>query len=69
MAKKEGRSLSYIDCKELILESMNLYSKTTIVLDALDESNIECYNLAEILIDMLVNSRKPVKIFILSRLD
>ncbi|PON29844.1 hypothetical protein TGAM01_v201210 [Trichoderma gamsii] len=39
-AKQEGRSLSYTDCKDLILKSMNLYSKTTIILDALDESDI-----------------------------
>jgi hypothetical protein len=69
MAKKEGRSLSYTDCKELILESINLYSKTTIILDALDESDISSYNLAEIMIDFLNKSRKPVKIFISSRPD
>lgn len=68
-AKQEGRSLSYTDCKELILESMNLYSKTTIILDALDESDISYYNLAEIFIDMLDKARKPVKVFISSRPD
>lgn len=68
-AKQEGRGLSYTDCKELILESMNLYSKTTIILDALDESDISSYNLAEIVIDMLDKARKPVKIFISSRPD
>lgn len=68
-AKQEGRNLSYSDCKELILESMNLYSKTTIILDALDESDISFYNLAEIVIDMLDKARKPVKIFISSRPD
>lgn len=69
MAKREGRSLSYTECKELILESMNLYSKTTIILDALDESDITSYNLAEIVIDMMDKARKPVKIFISSRPD
>ncbi|KAM0456202.1 hypothetical protein ACHAPV_007450 [Trichoderma viride] len=68
-AKQEGRSLSYTDCKELILESMNLYSKTTIILDALDESDISSYNLAEIVIGMLDKARNPVKIFISSRPD
>ncbi|UKZ63692.1 uncharacterized protein TrAtP1_004917 [Trichoderma atroviride] len=68
-AKQEGRSLSYTDCKELILESMNLYSKTTIILDALDESDISYYNLAEIFINMLDKARNPVKIFISSRPD
>jgi hypothetical protein len=68
-AKKEGRNLNYLDCKELILESMNLYAKTTIILDALDESDIMSYNLAEILINMMDKATKPVKIFISSRPD
>ncbi|UKZ88575.1 uncharacterized protein TrAFT101_004327 [Trichoderma asperellum] len=69
IAKREGRNLSYTDCKELILESMNLYSKTTIILDALDESDITSYNLAEIIIDLMDKALKPVKIFISSRPD
>lgn len=48
---------------------MNLYSKTTIILDALDESDISSYNLAEIVIGMLDKARNPVKIFISSRPD
>jgi Cdc6-like AAA superfamily ATPase len=67
LAKKEGRDLSYRDCKELILDSMNLYSKTTIIVDALDESDITLYNLAEILIELMEKSTKPVKVFISSR--
>lgn len=68
-AKREGRELGYMDCKDLILESLNLYSKTTIILDALDESNITIYNLGTILIEMMEKSKKPVKIFISSRPD
>ncbi|KAL7942840.1 hypothetical protein V8C42DRAFT_330528 [Trichoderma barbatum] len=68
-AKREGRDLGYKDCKDLILESLNLYSKTTIILDALDESDISTYNLCTILIEMMENSRKPVKIFISTRPD
>lgn len=68
-AKKEMRKLSYKDCEELILESFNLYSKTTIVLDALDESDIGTYNLAKMLIQMTEKSRRPVKVFISSRPD
>lgn len=68
-AKKEMRELSYKDCEELILESLNLYSKTTIILDALDESDIETYNLAKYLIQMMEKSKRPVKIFISSRPD
>ncbi|KAH8120876.1 hypothetical protein FP744_10001343 [Trichoderma asperellum] len=71
MAKKEGHSLGLKDCKELILEFINLYSKTTIILDALDEASSTStnHNLAEILIDMMDKAKKPVKIFISSRPD
>ncbi|KAK0760717.1 LOW QUALITY PROTEIN: hypothetical protein N5P37_006915 [Trichoderma harzianum] len=68
-AKREGRELGYKDCKTLILESLNLYSKTTIILDALDESDITTYNLCTILIEMMEESRRPVKIFISTRPD
>ncbi|UKZ58129.1 hypothetical protein TrVGV298_011994 [Trichoderma virens] len=68
-AKIEGRDLGYKDCRDLILESLNLYPKTTIILDALDESDITTYNLCTILIEMMEKSRKPVKIFISSRPD
>lgn len=68
-AQREGRDLGYEDCKDLILESLNLYSKTTLILDALDESDITTYNLAEILIEMMKRSCKPVKVLISSRPD
>ncbi|QYT06145.1 Ankyrin repeat protein [Trichoderma simmonsii] len=68
-AKRERRELGYKDCKALILESLNLYSKTTIILDALDESDISTYNLCTILIEMMEESRRPVKIFISTRPD
>ncbi|KAL6693722.1 hypothetical protein J3F84DRAFT_379755 [Trichoderma pleuroticola] len=68
-AKKEGRELGYGDCKDLILESLNLYSKTTIILDALDQSDIAAHNLCTTLIELMENSRKPVKIFISTRPD
>lgn len=68
-AKRERRDLGYKDCKTLILESLNLYSKTTIILDALDESDITTYNLCTILIEMTEESRRPVKIFISTRPD
>ncbi|KAK1251159.1 hypothetical protein MKX07_005714 [Trichoderma sp. CBMAI-0711] len=42
---------------------------TTIILDALDESDITTYNLAEILIDLVEKAVKPVKLFISSRPD
>ncbi|QYT00330.1 hypothetical protein H0G86_007416 [Trichoderma simmonsii] len=67
LAKQEGRDLSFGDCKELILGSLNLYPKTTLILDALDESEISTYNLAEILVDLMERATKPVKVFISSR--
>lgn len=71
IAESEGRSLGLKDCKELILEFINLYSKTTIILDALDEASTTSmdHNLAEVLIDILDKAKKPVKIFISSRPD
>ncbi|KAL6814572.1 hypothetical protein J3E69DRAFT_112402 [Trichoderma sp. SZMC 28015] len=68
-AGREGRELGYKECKTLILESMNLYSKTTIILDALDESDITTHNLCTILIQMMEESKRPVKIFISTRPD
>lgn len=68
-AKKNGRELSYKDCEELILKSFDAYSKTTIILDALDESDIGTYNLAKALIQIAEESRRPVKVFISSRPD
>ncbi|KAL7798837.1 hypothetical protein V8C43DRAFT_328735 [Trichoderma afarasin] len=69
LAKQEGRDLSYKDCKELILISLNLYPKTTLILDALDESEISTYNLAEMLIELMKKATKPVKVFISTRPD
>lgn len=71
LAESEGRSLGLKDCKELILGFINLYSKSTIILDALDEASTTGtnHNLAEILIDIVDKANKPVKIFISSRPD
>lgn len=68
-AKREGRELVYKDCKDLIMESLNLYSKTTIILDALDESDITTHNLCTVLIEMMEESKRPVKIFVSTRPD
>ncbi|KAL6900454.1 hypothetical protein GGI43DRAFT_383929 [Trichoderma evansii] len=71
IAENEGRSLGLKECKELILEFINLHSKSTIILDALDETSTTStnHNLADILIDILDKANKPVKIFISSRPD
>ncbi|KAK5997061.1 hypothetical protein PT974_02412 [Cladobotryum mycophilum] len=66
-AKDKGTDLSYKDCKELILDSVALFSKTTLILDALDETDATTHNLAETLIEIMQKSSKPIKIFISSR--
>ncbi|KAL7822604.1 hypothetical protein V8C26DRAFT_389444 [Trichoderma gracile] len=67
--RHEGRDFGYRDCRELILDSLNLYPRTTIILDALDESDITTYNLAEILLELVREATKPVKLFVSSRPD
>ena len=67
-AKRDGLSgLSYETCKDLILKSINLYPKTTLVLDAFDESDKSTNNLVDTLIELIERSTRPVKIFISSR--
>ncbi|KAL7912712.1 hypothetical protein GGI35DRAFT_491185 [Trichoderma velutinum] len=68
-ARIEGRDLDEKDCTELISDSLNLFSKTTIFLDALDESDTETFNLAQILVDLVAKAVKPVKVFVSSRPD
>lgn len=58
------------DCKRLLLAFINLYPKTTLILDALDEC--DAYKRGELIeiFDYIVeNASKPVKIFISSRPD
>ncbi|KAK9773016.1 putative NACHT domain-containing protein [Seiridium cardinale] len=68
--QRTGSNLSLQHCREQLLESMNLYSKTTLVLDALDEcdpeSRAELTKTVEIL---LSQSKRPLRIFISSRPD
>ena len=69
--KRLGASdLSLTDCREQLLESVNLYTRTTLVLDALDEcepeSRAELVKTIEIL---LAQSKQPLRVFISSRPD
>ncbi|KAK6082585.1 hypothetical protein SCUP515_02340 [Seiridium cupressi] len=68
--KRMGSGLSLQHCREQLLESVNLYAKTTLVLDALDEcdpdTRAELTKTVEIL---LSQSRRPLRIFISSRPD
>ncbi|KAL7944551.1 hypothetical protein V8C42DRAFT_325147 [Trichoderma barbatum] len=65
------KNCSHIDfdaCKEYLLESVNLYPQTIIVLDGLDECEPGSRGrLLTILADLVNDSQHPVKIFISSR--
>lgn len=54
--------------KKQLLESVNLYPKTTLVLDALDECE-DCGDLIDMIEELLSKSERPLKIFISSRDD
>ncbi|KAK0766996.1 hypothetical protein N5P37_000726 [Trichoderma harzianum] len=68
-AKKEKRGLSYKECEILILDLLSLYPRTTIVLDALDESDTEKYILANTLVELIRKAKDPVRLFVSSRPD
>lgn len=58
------------DCKELLLAFINLYPKTTFILDALDECDAYKRGVLIEIFDYFVdNASRPVKIFISSRPD
>jgi hypothetical protein len=58
------------DCKKLLLELVNIYPRTTLILDALDEcEKHKRLELIEILDHLLDKASNPVKIFISSRPD
>ncbi|KAF8851786.1 hypothetical protein BDZ45DRAFT_133333 [Acephala macrosclerotiorum] len=69
-AQLKASELTMNDCKELVLEFLNLYPKTTLILDALDECKKEKRrDLIEIFDYFLAHASRPVKIFISSRPD
>jgi hypothetical protein len=66
----KGSDLSFEACREQLLESVNLYPKTTLVLDALDECNPESRrHLVDAIELLLQQSCRPLKVFISSRPD
>ncbi|RMZ74751.1 hypothetical protein DV737_g5777, partial [Chaetothyriales sp. CBS 132003] len=73
--EKNGSDLDFDSCKQLILNSVNLYPKTTLVLDALDECEPDLpgkpgrQQLVRVMEDLLSKSERPLKIFISSRPD
>jgi hypothetical protein len=68
--RSDASDLSISTCKSLILEFVNLYPRTTIILDALDECDQKSrVHLLDILTEVVDISTNPVKIFISSRPD
>ncbi|KAJ2995025.1 hypothetical protein NUW58_g1386 [Xylaria curta] len=68
--RQRGADLGFSDCKEQLLQSLNLYPQTTIVLDALDECEQDLRKEIIGTIEELVSkSENPLKVFISSRPD
>ncbi|KAI1298922.1 ankyrin repeat-containing domain protein [Xylaria venustula] len=66
----EASELSFDDCAAQLLESINLYEKTTLVLDALDECKPDSRRkIIKTIEGILSKSERPVKVFISSRPD
>jgi hypothetical protein len=63
-----GSDLSFDECKKQLLESVNLYPRTTLVLDALDECEpVSRCRLIATIEYLSSKSERPLKIFISSR--
>ncbi|KAH8649922.1 ankyrin repeat-containing domain protein [Xylariales sp. PMI_506] len=68
--RQKGSKLDLGSCRDQLLESIELYDNTIIVLDALDECKPESSEqLVESLSFLLSKAKKPLKIFISSRPD
>lgn len=70
-SKRSGASeLTFDNCRGQLLEAIDLYEKTTLVLDALDECESDPRRyIVETINFLLSNSQKPVRIFVSSRSD
>jgi hypothetical protein len=65
-----GSDFGFEACREQLLESVNLYSRTTLVLDALDECEPGSRRkLVDMIKLLLSKSERPLKVFISSRPD
>lgn len=65
-----GSDLGFDACKDQLLESVNLYSQTILILDALDECDPTLrWKLVEMMQYLISKSEQPLKIFISSRPD
>ncbi|EHK26678.1 uncharacterized protein TRIVIDRAFT_141868 [Trichoderma virens Gv29-8] len=66
--RKNGLKLGFDACNKQLLESVNLYPQTVIILDGLDECDATSRDkLITILANLIKDAQHPVKIFISSR--
>ncbi|CAG8020378.1 unnamed protein product [Penicillium olsonii] len=64
----QGSHLGFEACKTQLAESVNEFSETVIILDALDECNQDSrWQLIHVIKDLVSNSNRPLKVFISSR--
>ncbi|PTB48146.1 hypothetical protein M431DRAFT_100631 [Trichoderma harzianum CBS 226.95] len=67
-AKKEQRQLSIPECKAALSELLKSYPRTTLVLDALDECEVEARkDIILVLRSLATDAERPVKVYIASR--
>lgn len=67
-AKKEKRGFSIDECETALIELVNFYPRTTLILDALDECEMDTREtLARILGNLVDKGEGTVKVFIASR--
>ncbi|KAH6983522.1 hypothetical protein BKA56DRAFT_549075 [Ilyonectria sp. MPI-CAGE-AT-0026] len=68
--RQKGSVLNFGSCEDELLESINGYSKTTLILDALDECEQESrWDLVSAMERLMSKAKKTLKIFIASRPD
>ncbi|CAI7649488.1 unnamed protein product [Penicillium bialowiezense] len=64
----QGSHLGFDACKTQLMESINEYSQTVIILDALDEcDDYSRWQLIDVIRDLASKSDRPLKVFISSR--
>ncbi|KAJ5104243.1 NACHT nucleoside triphosphatase [Penicillium argentinense] len=69
-AREEGSNFRFRQCKDQILASLDIYQRTTLIIDALDECDPDTrYDLIETLQLFMAESKRVVRIFISSRPD
>jgi hypothetical protein len=69
-ARRQGSHLGFEACKTQLMDSVNEYSQTVIILDALDECDQDSrWQLMQVMGDLVSKSGRPLKVFISSRPD